>query len=75
MKATFKITALLILVIVLGAGRTTLAVEKTKKYHESWPASGIETLDITNRFGDVKFKNDGGTEITIDVLLSFDAKS
>jgi len=73
MKTTFKITALLILVIVIGAGRTTLAVEKTKNYHESWPASGVETLDISNRFGEVKFKNDGGSEITIDVLITVEA--
>ena len=75
MKTTFKITALLILVIVLGAGRTTLAVEKTKKYRESWPASGVETLDISNKFGEVKFRNDGGTEITIDVLVTVEASS
>lgn len=75
MKTTFKITALLILVIVLGAGRTTLAVEKTKKYNESWPASGVETLDISNKFGEVKFKNEGGTQITIDVLVTVEATS
>ncbi len=75
MKTTFKITALLVLVIGLGAGRTTLAVEKTKKYHESWPVSSVETLDISNKFGEVKFKNDGGTEITIDVLVTVEASS
>ena len=75
MKTTFKITALLILVIVLGAGRTTLAVEKTKKYNESWPASGVETLDISNKFGEVKFNNESGTEITIDVLVTVEATS
>lgn len=72
---TFKITALLILVIVLGSGRTVLAEEKTKKYHESWSASGVETLDISNKFGEVKFKNEGGTEITIDVLVTVEASN
>ena len=75
MKTTFKITALLILVIILGAGKTVLAEEKTKKYHESWSAAGVETLNISNKFGEVKFKNDGGTDITIDVLVTVDASS
>ncbi|HSO87915.1 MAG TPA: hypothetical protein VLQ91_15275 [Draconibacterium sp.] len=75
MKTTFKITALLILVIIIGAGRTVLAEEKTKKYHESWSASSVETLDISNKFGEVKFKNEGGTEITIDVLVTVEASS
>jgi hypothetical protein len=75
MKTTFKITALLILVIILGAGKTVIAEEKTKKYHESWSAAGVETLDISNKFGEVKFKNEGGTEITIDVLVTVEASS
>ncbi len=75
MKTTFKITAILILVIVVGSGRTVLAEEKTKKYHESWSASSVETLDISNKFGEVKFKNEGGTEITIDVLVTVEASS
>ena len=75
MKTTFKITALMILVIIAGAVKTVLAVEKTKKYHESWSASGVETVDISNKFGEVKFKNEGGTEITIDVLVTVEASS
>ncbi len=75
MKTMIKITSLLILVILIGSGKTTLAVEKTKKYHESWSASSVETLDISNKFGEVKFTNDGGSEITIDVLVTVDASS
>jgi hypothetical protein len=75
MKTTIKITALLILVLALGAGKTVLAEEKTKKYHESWSATGVETLDISNKFGEVKFKNEGGNEITIDVVVTVEASS
>jgi hypothetical protein len=75
MKTMFRITSLLILVIILGSGKTTLAVEKTKKYHESWSASSVETLDISNKFGEVKFTNDGGSEISIDVLVTVEASS
>ncbi|GAB1450317.1 hypothetical protein MASR2M47_03730 [Draconibacterium sp.] len=72
---TFKITAIFILAFFLGAGQTVSAVEKTKKYHESWAASGVETLNISNKFGEVKFKNEGGNEITIDVLVTVEASS
>jgi hypothetical protein len=75
MKTTFKITALLILVIIIGAGKTAIGEEKTKKYHESWPAAGVETLNISNKFGEVKFKNEGGTEITIDVVVTVEGSS
>jgi len=75
MKTTFKITALLILVIIVGAGKTAIGEEKTKKYHESWPVAGVETLNISNKFGEVKFKNEGGTEITIDVVVTVEGSS
>jgi len=75
MKTTFKITALLILVIIMGAGKTVIGEEKTKKYHESWPASGIENVRISNKFGEVKFINDGSTEITIDVKVTVEGSN
>ena len=75
MKTTFKITAILVLLIALGAGQTVLAVEKTKKYNKSWDANQIETVDISNKFGEVKFKNEGGSQITVDVLITVEASS
>jgi hypothetical protein len=75
MKTMFRITSLLILVIILGSGKTVLAVEKTKKYHESWSVSSAETVDISNKFGEVKFTNNVGSEITIDVLVTVEATS
>ncbi len=75
MKTTLKTILLLILVIVFGSIQSVSAIEKTKKYHESWAASGVETLNISNKFGEVKFKNEGGSEITIDVLVTVEASS
>jgi len=75
MKTTFKITAILILVLAIGAGKTVLGVEKSKKYNKSWSVSEVETLDITNKFGEVKFENEGGNQITIDVLITVEASS
>lgn len=75
MKTTFKITAILIFMLAIGAGNTVLAVEKTKTYNKSWSVSEIETLDISNKFGEVVFKNEGGSEITIDVKVRVEASS
>lgn len=73
MKTMLKITSLLILIILLGSGKTTLAVEKTKKYSESWAAPGIENVRISNKFGEVKFKNEDRANVTIDVLVTVEA--
>lgn len=75
MKTTFKLTMLLLIVIIIGAGKTSIAIEKTKKYREAWPAAGIETVQISNKFGEVKFVNNGGSEITIDVLVKVDGSN
>ena len=75
MKTTFKTTLIVILAITFMTAQAVSAVEKTKKYHESWAASGVETLNISNKFGEVKFKNEGGSEITIDVVVTVEASS
>ena len=75
MKTTFKLTAVLILVLAIGAGKTVLAEEKTKEYHEKWPAASVETLNISNKFGEVKFTNEPGSEITIDVVVTVEGSS
>jgi hypothetical protein len=44
--------------------------EFTKKLSKSWPAAGIETLRISNKFGEVKIQNTGGTSVTVDVVIT-----
>jgi len=44
--------------------------EYSKKFNQSWPAAGIETLSISNKFGEVRVNNDGGPNITIDVVVT-----
>lgn len=73
MKRTFKIIVLLISIAFMCAGQFAGAVEKNKKYHESWAVSGVETLAISNKFGEIKIKNGGGSQITIDVLVTVEA--
>ncbi len=72
---TFRTAFIIILIVGLAAANTVSAVEKTKKYHETWAASGVETLNISNKFGEVKFTNVPGSEITIDVLVTVEGGS
>ncbi len=75
MKQAFKTFATLFFVGILFTGTKTFAEETTKEYHESWKASSIESLWISNKFGKVKIKNDGGSEITIDVVVTIEARN
>ena len=75
MKRTFKWMALLALITITFSGTNALAVEKTKKFHNSWAVGGVETVNIANKFGEVRITNKGGNQITIDVLVTVEASS
>jgi hypothetical protein len=49
------------------------AQEKTKEYHESWPASSVQTLSINNKFGNVNVAWKGGNDVTIDVIVTVES--
>jgi len=73
MKLKFKkLNVLLVLGLLLFATHV-LAEEKTKEYNESWSAMSMETLEIDNKFGEVKITNDGGNTVTIDVVVTVEA--
>jgi len=70
MKSKFNFLTIL---FCLAFFITSAGVEKTKDYHESWPASGVESLKVSNKFGEVRINNEGGSEVTIDVLVTVEA--
>lgn len=73
MKLKFKnLNVLLVLGLLLFATQVT-AEEKTKEYNESWSARSVETLEIDNKFGEVKITNTGGSDVTIDVVVTVEA--
>jgi len=75
MKTKFTlITAVFIISIFIG-GKTTLAggVEKEKEFHQTWAVSEVQTLEVLNKYGEIKVKNDGGSQITIDVTVTVEA--
>ncbi len=75
MKRKFNFIAGFIFLLAATAGLQAFGQEKTKKYHESWPVASVQTLDINNRFGEVKVTNKGGNNVTIDVLVTVEASN
>lgn len=74
MKQTFKLITTLFVIGFLIAGTTVFAKEKTKEYNQTWAASSIQILEITNKFGEIKVVNNGGSDITIDVVITVNAR-
>jgi len=73
MKSKFKLMALLFLMGFFATGLKAVAEEKTKEYHQEWAASSVESLEVINKFGEVKVTNNGGSQVTIDVVVTVEA--
>ncbi|WP_340113210.1 hypothetical protein [Maribellus mangrovi] len=71
MKA-FKLFVTLFVTSILFAGQVQ-AEEKTKEYNEGWSVSKVTTLEISNKFGEVRINNDDSDTITIDVEITVEA--
>lgn len=66
------ITAVGLFALLLSV-TAAVAQEKTKRYSESWPVNSVQTLQINNKYGEVKVAHKGGDNITIDVVVKVDA--
>jgi hypothetical protein len=73
MKPKIKMISALWLFALLASVTTLAAQEKTKKYSESWPVNSVETLVVNNKFGEVKVTDNGGSNVTIDVIVTVEA--
>ena len=74
MKTKFRILTLLIIISILSVGKTAVAEEKTKELYEAWAAISVQTLDITNKYGEVKVTNNRADSVTIAVTITVEAR-
>jgi len=74
MMSKFKIITALFLISLISAGITAVAEEKSKEVHESWALNSVQTMDITNKFGEVKVTQERTDSITIDVIITVEAR-
>ena len=69
MKTKFKFIFLLLALGIIFSGEKTSAIEKTKEYHQVWKVSDVQTLQVINKFGEIKVINNPSGEITVDVKV------
>lgn len=67
-----KFDFFIILCAAIMALKPAQAQETTRKFTRSWPAQDVETLRITNKYGEVKVVDTGGGDVTVDVVVSTD---
>lgn len=72
MKRNYKTLAGTFLLILMAAGVT--AAEITRSFTKSWPVAQVETLEVINRFGDVKVENSSGSQISVDVKVTVESE-
>ena len=68
MKQKFRLFLIVLAATVLSVAVT--AQESTRKFSKSWPAGEVETLEIINKFGQVKVSDNGSTQVTIEVTVT-----
>lgn len=73
MKSKFKFLTAIFVITILSTGFSSIAEEVTKEFNESWSASSVQTLEITNKFGEVKISHEGGDQVTIKVEVMVEA--
>ncbi len=66
---TLKFIAALFVAGILTAGTSAMAEEFKKEFYEAWPASEVASLQIDNRFGEVRVNNNADS-VTIDVDIT-----
>ena len=71
MKLKFKLLILLLSVttVSLQAG------EFTKNLHEGFVKSAIRSLQVTNKYGQIKINDLGGDSITVDVIITVETST
>ena len=69
MMSKFKLITVLVIISILSAGVTAVAEEKTKEFYESWGVTSIQSLDITNKFGEYSHYGNCGL-VELDNLIN-----
>lgn len=65
-----KCNILILVTLLLVSTLVARAEEGIRKFSKSWPAAEVETLMITNKFGEVAINSNGGNMVTIEVVVT-----
>ena len=73
MKTKVKIMAFLLFATVFAVHNGAFATVKTKNFSQNWAVSEVGTLEIINKYGDVRVTNNSGSQVTVNVVVTVDA--
>lgn len=73
MKSKFSLIIALLFLSTLFVNAA--GAEFSKQYRKGWLKSGVSSLLISNRFGEVKVNDAGGDSVTIKVMITIDNAS
>lgn len=65
-----KYNYIVALLVAISFSIAATAQETTRRFSKSWPVSEVETLEIINKFGEVKISDRGGSQVTIEVVVT-----
>ncbi|MDB4584279.1 DUF4097 domain-containing protein [Draconibacterium sp.] len=74
MMSKFKLITVLVIISILAVEVTAVAEEKTKEFYESWGVTSIQSLDITNKFGEIRVTDERTDSVTIEVTITVEAR-
>lgn len=60
---------------MLAATLPAETAEVKKEFHKNWPADRVSSLEIINKFGEVRIADNGSSEVTVDVMVTVEANS
>ena len=65
-----KYNYIIALLVAISFSLAATAQETSRRFSKSWPVSEVETLGIINKFGEVKISDRGGSQVTIEVVVT-----
>ena len=71
MKLKFKLLTIALALTVLSVN----AEDFTKEIHQGFDKDAIQSLKVSNKYGEVKINDWGGDSITVDVLITVETSS
>lgn len=69
MKRKYKLMFILMVAI---AATVVATAQETRSFSKSWPVNDVETLQVINKFGEVRISDKGSNQVTVDVLVKVD---
>lgn len=65
-----KYNYIVALLVAFSVSIAATGQESNRRFSKSWPVNSVETLEINNKYGLVQISDKGGSQITIEVVVT-----